>query len=145
MSPALVSGPLSYVYICSRICYTSPVSITYYSIAMQSPLLDFALPVVLLYATWAVVLSDSRFHRVWSLALSLLLFLTTRLFNQPFSASSLPLAMLLLLVFIVCILLSPAQLLLFHTKPISAKRKALKIFNPENEVDHSVESVLPVP
>ena len=110
---------------------------------MHSPLLDLAFLVFFLYATWAVVLSDTRFHRVWSLALWLLLFLATRLFNEPFSASSVPLAILVLFILAICIVLSPAQLFLFHTKPIGPKRKALKIFNPANEKDHSVEFVPP--
>lgn len=111
---------------------------------MHSPLLDFAFLVLFLYATWAAVLADNRFHSIWSFALSLLLFLATRLFNEPFSASSVPLAVLVLFVLAICIVLSPAQLFLFNTKPIDPKRKALKIFNPANEKDHSVEFVPPV-
>ena len=110
---------------------------------MQSPLLDLAFLVFFLYATWAAVLSDTRFHLVWSLALSLLLFLATRLFNEPFSASSVPLAILVLFILAICIVLSPAQLFLFRTKPIGPKGKALKTFNPGNEKDHSVEFVPP--
>ena len=111
---------------------------------MDSPLLGLAFPVLLLYATWAVMLSDSLFHRVWSLALSLLMSLASQLFNEPFSASSIPLALLVLVVFAACIILSPAQLLFFHTKMIRSKREALKIFDPGNEVDHLVEFVPPV-
>ena len=110
--------------------------------SMLSSPLDLALTAFLLYAAWAVVLSDSRFHHVWSLALSLLVFLATRLFDEPLSTSSVPLALFVLLVLTVCIFLSPAQLLLFHTKPIGSKRRALKIFNPGNEVDYSAEFVL---
>ena len=111
---------------------------------MDSSLLGLTFLVSLLYVTWAVVLSDSLFHRVWSLALSLLLFLVTRLFDEPFSASSIPLAILVLFVLAICIILSPAQLFLFNTKPINPKKEALKIFNPANEKDHSVEFVPPV-
>ena len=111
---------------------------------MHPPLLGFAFLVFLLYVTWAVVLSDNRFHRVWSLALSLLLFLVPRLFDEPFSASRIPLAILLLFVLAICIILSPAQLFLFNERPIGPKREALKIFNPANEKDHSVEFVPPV-
>ena len=111
---------------------------------MHSPLLDFAFLIFSLYASWAVILSDNRFHRVWSLALSLLLFLATRLFNEPLSTSSVPLAILVLFVLAICIVLSPAQLFLFHMKPIGPKRKTLTIFNPVNEKDHAVESVPPV-
>ena len=110
---------------------------------MHSPLLDFAI-LVFLYASWAVVLSDSRLHRVWSLAIFLLLFLATRLYNEPFSTSSVPLAILVLFVLAICIVLSPAQLFLFHMKPIGAKRETLTIFNPGNENDHAVEFVPPV-
>ena len=110
-----------------------------------SPLLGSASVVFLLYSTWAVVLSDSRFHQVWSLALSLLLYLTTRLLDLPFSASSVPLIILVLLVFVICVILSPAQLLLFRTRPNGAKKKALEIFNSKNQEDYSVEFVLPSP
>ena len=110
---------------------------------MLSSLLEVTFYVFLLYLAWAVVLSDSRFHRVWSLALSVLLLLATRLFDQPFSASSVPLAILVLLFFAVCIILSPAQLLLFHTRSMGPKKKALEIFNPKTEADYSVECVLP--
>ena len=98
---------------------------------------------VLSYATWAVVLSDSRFHRVWSVALFLLRSLIRQLFDQPFSISSVPLAMLVLFVFIVCIILSPAQILLFNTKPIGPKKKALETYIPKNEALASVEFVIP--
>lgn len=95
------------------------------------------------YTSWAVLLSDGRFHQVWSLALSLVLFLTTRLFNTPFSASSIPLALLVLFVFIICIGLSPAQLVLFQEKSNDPKT-ALEIFNPDIG-DCSAEFVLPFP
>lgn len=108
---------------------------------MDSPSLGLAFLVLLLYAAWAVVLSDSRFHRVWSLALSLLLFLATRLSNEPLSASSGLLAILVLFVLTICIFLSPAQIFLFHTKPIGSKRRALRVFKPANEKDYSVEFV----
>ena len=109
--------------------------------SMQFSLLGLAFLILLFYATWAVVLTDNRFHRVWSLALSLLLFLAGRLFNEPFSASSIPLAIHVLFVLVICIVLSPAQVFLFHTKPIGPKREALKIFEPANEKDCSVELV----
>ena len=110
---------------------------------MQSPLLDLAFLVFFLYAAWAAVLSDTRFHQVWSFALWMLLFLATQLFNEPFSVSSVPLAILVLFILAICIVLSPAQLFLFDTKPIGPKIKSLKIFNPGNEKDHSVEFVPP--
>ena len=97
---------------------------------------------VLLYTLFGMF-SDSLFHRVWSGALFLLWFLTARLFDQPFSISSVPLAMLVLLVFIVCIIMSPAQLLLFNTKSIVPKKKALQTYGPKDEELVSVEFVLP--
>ena len=97
-----------------------------------------------LYTICAVILSDSRFHRAWSLSLLLFWILAARLFDQPFSLSSVPLALLALLVFIVCILLSPAQLLLFNTKPIRPKKKALEIYSPRNKEAFSIEFVIPV-
>ena len=110
---------------------------------MQIPFLEYTLPFFLLYAVWAVVLSDSRFHRVWSVALCLLQFLTTRLFDQPFSVSSVPLAILVLFLCLVCIILSPAQLLLFNAKSIIPKKKALETYSPKDEEAVSVEFVLP--
>lgn len=110
---------------------------------MQISFLEYSLPLFLLYATWAVVLSDSRFHRVWSVALCLLHFLTIRLFDQPFSISSVPLAILVLFLFVVCIILSPAQLLLFNAKSIGHNKKALETYSPKGEEVVSVEFVLP--
>ena len=111
---------------------------------MDFPLLAFAFYVLLLYVLWAAVLSDYLFHRVWSLALFLLLILAPRLFNEPFSASSIPLAILVLFVLAICIVLSPAQLILFHAKPIGPKGEVLEVFKPTNEKGHSVEFVPPV-
>ena len=110
---------------------------------MLSSLVKVRFFVPVFYLPWAVVKSDKRFHRVWSLALSVLLFLTEQLFDQPFSASSVPLALLVLLFFVICVMMSPAQLLLFRTKSMGPKKKALEIFNPKTEADYSVECVLP--
>ena len=111
---------------------------------MHFSLWEYTIYFLSLYTICAVLLSDSRFHRVWSLSLFVFWILTARLFNQPFSMSSFPLALLALLVFIVCIILSPAQLLLFNTKSIGPKRKALEVYNPSDKEIVSVESVLPV-
>ena len=54
-----------------------------------------------LYIAWAATLSDSLFHRVWSIALFLLSLLTAAIFNSPVSVSTVPLAVLDLLVFVV--------------------------------------------
>ena len=88
-------------------------------------------------------MSDSRFHQVYSIALLLLSLLTAHLFNQPVSASSILCAILVLLLFILCIGLSPAQVLLFSTRS-SPKKKALDYLSPEDG-DHSIESALPSP
>ena len=111
---------------------------------MHFSLLEYTFSFFSLYTLCAVLLLDSRFHRVWSLSLFLLWFLTAKLFDQPFSMSSVPLALLALLVFTVCIILSPAQLLLFNTKPIGPKRKALEVYSPRDREIVSVEFVLPV-
>ena len=95
----------------------------------------------LCYLIWANLLSDICFHRLWSLALLLLWFLTTQLFNSPFSASNVPLAVLVLLVFIICIVLSPAQRLLFHKESTHMKKGTLDIFNSENGQGPYIESV----
>ena len=108
---------------------------------MLSSLLEVTFCVTVPYLLWAVVVSDNRFHRVWSLALSVFFFLATQLFGQHFF--SVTLAILVLVFFVICIILSPAQLLLFPTKPMGPKKKALEIFNPKTEADYSVECALP--
>ena len=112
--------------------------------AMHYPISEYAFYLFTLYPICAVVFSDSRFHRVWSLSLSLLWLLTARLLDQPFSVSSVPLALLALLVSIVCIILSPAQLLLFKTNRIGVKKKALEIYTPRDKGTVSIEFVIPV-
>ena len=94
----------------------------------------------ILYLGVAVVLSDSHFHRVWSLALYLLSYLTVELFGPAISASKTPLAILALAIFAICIALSPVQLL--FPKSIGPKNKALEFFSPESG-DYSIEFVLP--
>lgn len=104
-------------------------------------MLSSLLYVSVLYLVWAVVRWHSRFHGVWSLALSVLFFLATQLFDQHFS--SVTLATLVVPFFVICIILSPAQLLLFPTKPMGPKKRALEILNPKTEADYSVECALP--
>ena len=108
---------------------------------MLSFLLEVTFYVSLLYLVWAVGRWDSRFHGVWSHALSVLFFLATQLFDQHFP--SVTLAILVPPFFVICVILSPAQLLLFPTKSMGPKKKALEIFNPKAEADYSVECALP--
>ncbi|OCL09943.1 hypothetical protein AOQ84DRAFT_290259 [Glonium stellatum] len=86
-----------------------------------------------LYLTWAVVLSNSLFHRVWSLSLCSLLLLTAALFSLPVSTYTPLFTVLVLLDFALCITLSPAQVL-WQTKSINLSNKALKTLYPrEND------------
>ena len=122
-------------------------------LSIVAPLHELALLVLFWYSTlvlpyliWAVVISDNRFHRVWSPAPFLLSYLTLLLFNLPFSTSNHPLAVvtlsvLVLFLFGICIILPRAELVLFHTTPIAGKKKALDVFNPEKDVAYSVEFV----
>ncbi|RDW73350.1 hypothetical protein BP6252_07257 [Coleophoma cylindrospora] len=93
--------------------------------------------VFLLYLIWAVVYSDSLFHRVWSLGLCCLLPLATALFSQHISIFTAPLFLLTILDLALCIALSPAQVLLFHS-PTQSKRKVLDIIFPPStsSADH---------
>lgn len=82
------------------------------------------------YLLWAIVLSESLFHRVWSLALSFLLVLIITLYSYPISIyNTAPLLVLTLLDFVLCLALSPAQLLLRSST--YSERKALDIIFPE--------------
>ncbi|RDW87439.1 hypothetical protein BP5796_03133 [Coleophoma crateriformis] len=83
----------------------------------------------LLYLIWAVVYSDSLFHRVWSLGLCCLLPLANALFSQPISISTVPLLVLTILDLVLCVALSPAQVLLFHS-PTQSKGKVLDVIFP---------------
>ena len=133
-----------YPVVLHRITEPHQVAINAESTAMHFPISEYAFYLFSLYPTCAVIFSDSRFHRVWSLSLSLLWLLVARLLDQPFSNFSVPLALLALLVAIVCIILSPAQLVLFNTNPIGIKKKALRIYSPRDRETVSIESVTPV-
>ena len=87
-----------------------------------------------MYLLWAVVLSDSLFHRVWSLALSSLLVLTTLLYCLPFSGYTIFLSILAVLDFALCVALSPAQKVFHHTKIIDSDHKTLEVFPPRSDV-----------
>ena len=86
-----------------------------------------------LYIAWVAALSDSLFHRVWSIALFLVSLLTAAIFNWPVSVSTVPLAVLDLLVFALYITLSPAQLLLHPAKAVDQKDKALDTLFPKSD------------
>lgn len=86
-----------------------------------------------LYLAWAVVLSDSLFNRIWGLALCSLVLLTSALYYLPLSAYTLPLAVLTLLDFALCVALSPFQILLYRTESINPNYKALEILYPNSK------------
>ena len=88
-----------------------------------------------LYLAWAAALSDSLFHRVWSITLLLLSLLTAAIINSPVSISTVALAVLDLFVFALCIALSPAQLLFHPAKSVDQKDKALDILFPKSDQD----------
>ena len=103
-------------------------------------LLKFTTYPCALYLGWAVLLSDTYFHQVWSLALLLLSYLTLKLFSPPISASKTPLAILTLAILAICLALSPAQLL--DTTSIRPNKRSLETLNPGKE-DYNIEFVLP--
>ena len=86
-----------------------------------------------LYLAWAAALSDSLFHRVWSIALFLFSLVTAAISNSPVSVSTVPLAVLDLLIFALCIALSPAQLLFHPAKSVDQKDKALDTLFPKSD------------
>lgn len=67
-----------------------------------------------LYVTWGVLQSKALFHRVWSLALFFFLLLTYQLCILPASIYTILLSVIDLLLFSLCVALSPAQLILFR-------------------------------
>jgi len=83
------------------------------------------------YLLWAVVLSGSFFHRVWSVGLFSLLAITTALFSQPSSAYSIPLSILALLDVAMCLALSPVQRLFYSQESPDSGTRALEIVSPK--------------
>ncbi len=93
------------------------------------------------YLVWAVILSDSLFHRVWSLALFLLLVLPTLVFSLPFGGLTIFLCVLVVLDFALCVALSPAQAVFSRLGTIDLDRKAMEIFYPKsNSLDSNGSS-----
>ena len=102
-----------------------------------------------LYLAWAATLSESLFHRVWSTALLLFSLLTPAIFSSSVSVSTVPFAVLDLLIFALCIALSPAQLLLHPATSGNQKAKALDTLFPKSDEDRReslfIEFVLSFP
>ncbi|KAI1738438.1 hypothetical protein F4680DRAFT_179746 [Xylaria scruposa] len=85
---------------------------------------------LLVYASWAAILSNNLFHRTWSLALLFFPFLFISVWRQPPSSFTLFLTTLLLLDFAICVALSPVRLL-FRSKHDIEKHNALDVIHEE--------------
>jgi hypothetical protein len=97
-------------------------------------LLQISFFILCSYLTWAVVLSDSFFHRVWSLALIFFFALSTLLYIVPISVGyTILLVTLDVLLFALCVALSPAQIFFFNATEPNPRRKALEIFPPKSD------------
>ncbi|CAG8293183.1 unnamed protein product, partial [Penicillium salamii] len=89
------------------------------------------LPITILYLLWAIVLSETLFHRVWSFSLFTLSWLTSDIFSlSNYSISKLLLIMLNIL---ICAALSPLQVLLFQGS-VRKKRERITTFFPSDDI-----------
>jgi hypothetical protein len=84
------------------------------------------------YSIWAVILSDSLFHRVWSLSLCSLLWLALILYALPLSTYTIPLSLLSLINLLLCIALSPLQIFFHSADCIYEEQERLSIHSPSN-------------
>ena len=82
-----------------------------------------------LYLGLAIVVWNSLFHRVWSVALLLLLFLTTLLYLRAVPKYDILLFISAILVFVVCFSLSPVQVIFSHAKTGYRTDRSLEIFS----------------
>ena len=87
------------------------------------------------YLLWAIVVSDSLFHRVWSVALSLLLSSTTLLYLQALPDHNNLLSTFVILVFVVCLVLSPVQAIFYYTKSGNRNDRSLEVFSARDVDD----------
>ena len=90
-----------------------------------------------MYFVWAVVLSDSPFHRVWSLGFSSLLILTTLMYCLPFSGHTICFSILTVLDFALCVAPSPALRVFYHTRIIDLDYRTFKTFTSKNNSPNS--------
>ncbi|KAF8523952.1 hypothetical protein BU17DRAFT_85441 [Hysterangium stoloniferum] len=84
--------------------------------------------VAAVYVARATILS--LFHRINSLALLSFLFLTHQLSNLPISADTIPFYILDFAIFVLCVALSPAQVLLFRREAPDRKKTAITTYRP---------------
>jgi hypothetical protein len=84
------------------------------------------------YLIWAVVLSDSLFHRLWSLSLFSLFLLSLIIYTLPVSTYTIPLSLLALVNFLLCIALSPLQVFFRPPGSIYEGQERLTIYFPNN-------------
>ena len=81
------------------------------------------------YLGWAIVVSNSLFHRIWSVALSILLSLTSLLYLQALPHYNIWLSIFAILFSVVCLALSPVQAILHQTGTGYRTHRSLEIFS----------------
>jgi hypothetical protein len=87
---------------------------------------------LVLYLGWAVVLSDSFFHRLWSLSLFSLFGLSFMLCSFPISLYTIPLSLLTLITFLICIALSPLQWLFNSSGSNHSEQTGMTVIFPKS-------------
>lgn len=97
---------------------------------------------LVLYLVWAVVLSDSLFHRVFSLALFALFVLMTLICTLTFSAYTIPLSVLAFLDLMLCVALSPAQAIFHRTRANDLRRRSLEVFSRNSTSNGALEGAI---
>lgn len=94
------------------------------------------------YFIWAVILSDDLFHRLWSLSLCSLLVIIRIPSILPISTYTVPLYILGLLNFSLCIALSPLPVILQPVESTYEEFKRLEIVFPRSNDDGSRDALV---
>ncbi|KAF8511826.1 hypothetical protein BU17DRAFT_96885 [Hysterangium stoloniferum] len=88
------------------------------------------------YIAWASILSNTPFHKFWSLIQLLFLFLIHALYDLPISAYNIPLYILAFAIFVLCVALSPAQVFIFRPEPPDQQRNKITVLS-NGHPDHT--------
>jgi hypothetical protein len=84
------------------------------------------------YFIWANFGSDSSFHRVWSTAIFILPILSLGIYHSLFSSYTPYLLGLAVLDALICVGLSPLQLLFRHSEPPNSEFMSLEVHFPKS-------------
>lgn len=104
--------------------------------------LVLATTLLILYLVWAVVLSDSLFHRIFSLALFALLVLTSLICTLPLATYTIPLSIVAFLDLVLCVALSPAQAIFHRSRANDLHRRSLEVFSPDSTSNGVLEEAI---